>query len=297
MEQPERHTSRFSLGGLILVFVGVVFLLQTLGVVPWEVWGVLWRFWPVTLILVGINILWGRRSPWLMLAVGGAVLLGVIGAAVWIQESPPLPGVTTAYSQPLQGVERAEVEIDFGAGELVITSLPTTSSNLVEGEGRPEVTQDFHLRDGTGVLRLSVPGRRVDWPFREGGFRLEAALNPNIPLELTLKAGASNAQVDLTDLKITRLRIDMGASRLNLLLPSGAGATEAVVKAGAADVTITIPQGVAARITESTGLGFFHVDTSRFPKKGEAYESPGFASAANRVDLRVESGVARVDIR
>ncbi|MEE9203365.1 MAG: DUF5668 domain-containing protein [Dehalococcoidia bacterium] len=297
MEQPERHTSRFSLGGLILVFLGVVFLLQTLGVVPWEVWGTLWRFWPVALILVGINILWGRRSPWLVLAVSGVVLLGVIGAAVWIQESPPPLEATTSYSQPLQGVERAEVEIDFGAGELVIASLPTTSPNLVEGEGRPEVEQDFQLRDGTGVLHLSAPGRRVQWPFREGGFRLEAALNPNIPLELTLKAGASNARVDLTDLKVTRLRIDMGASRLNLHLPAGAGATEAVVKVGAADVTITIPQGVAARIAASTGLTSFNVDTSRFPKTGETYESPGFATAANRVDLRVESGVARVAIR
>jgi hypothetical protein len=277
------------------VALGVLFLLQNLGVLPWGAWGVLWRFWPVVLILIGINILWGRRRPWLVLAVSGVVLLGVIGAAAAIYDSRP-PETATTFSQPLRGVARAEVEIAFGAGELAVTSLPTTSPNLAAGEGSPGVEQDFQQRGGTGVLRLSVPGRRASWPLGENGFRLEAALNPNIPLELTLKTGASNARIDLTDLKVTRLLVEMGASRLNLRLPAGAGATEAVVKAGAAQVTITIPQGVGARITASTGLTSFNVDTSRFPRVGEVYESPGYATAANRVDLRVESGVASVEV-
>ncbi|MDP2953768.1 MAG: DUF5668 domain-containing protein, partial [Chloroflexota bacterium] len=147
MKEPQRHTARFPLGALILITLGVLFLLQNLGVLPWGLWGTLWHFWPVILILIGINILWGQHSPWLMLAVTGVVLLGVIGAAVWIQGSQST-AVTTPFSQPLQGVERAEVEIGFGAGELVVTGLPAASSNLVEGKGYPEVTQDFRLQGG-----------------------------------------------------------------------------------------------------------------------------------------------------
>ena len=112
-----------------------------------------------------------------------------------------------------------------------------------------------------------------------------------------MKTGASDAQVDLTNLNVTRLEIETGASRLDLRLPAGAGATQAAVEAGAADVTITIPQGVAVRISEDTGLASFNVDTSRFPKVGKLYESPGFATAANRVELRVRGGLAKVAVR
>jgi hypothetical protein len=132
VDRPQQRYSRFSLGGLILVFLGVLFLLQNLGVVSWEVWGTLWRFWPVVLILIGINILWGRRSPYLALAVSGVVLLGVMGTAVWVQEPWPSE-LPDTFSQPLQGVSRAEVEVTFGAGKLGINSLPPSSPNLAEG--------------------------------------------------------------------------------------------------------------------------------------------------------------------
>jgi len=103
--------------------------------------------------------------------------------------------------------------------------------------------------------------------------------------------------VVLTNLQVRRLEVDVGASRLSLLLPAKAGTTEAEVKAGAASLSITVPQGVAARITAETGLGSLNVDASRFPKVGDRYESPDFATATNRVDLTVKSGVASIDIR
>lgn len=291
--KPGRGT--FSLLGLILVALGVIFLLQNLGVLGWGIWGTLWSFWPVILVLIGLNILLGGRSPWLMLGITAVVLIGIIAAAVVIERSRS-SAVATSFSQPLQGITGTEAKIDFGAGELLIGSLPPDSPSLVEGKGYPEVKQDFRRQDGTGVLNLSVPGRAF-WPFGGKGLRLEASFSPQVPLELTVKAGASDAQVDLTNLQVRRLQVDVGASRLSLRLPSKAGATEAEVRAGAADVSIIIPQGVAARIAAETGLGSFNVDTSRFPKAGDRYESPDFATATNRVDLTVKSGVASIDIR
>lgn len=296
MSNPKRGPSHFSIFGLILTFVGVMLLLNTLGVVRWGVWGVLWRFWPLILILIGVNILWGRRSPWLMPSVTTLVLLGIIAIAVFTPGAQVGPAAAT-FSQPLQGATTAEVEIAFGAGRLKVGSLPPDSTNLTEGRGNPGVEQDFRLRDGTGLLRLSVPGRIAVWPFTEGGLRLEADLHPQIPVELTVKTGASDTELDLTNLKVTRLRLETGASRVELRLPAAAGATEAVVKAGAAQVTITIPPGVAARISESTGVGSFDIDQSRFPRVGGVYESPDYATAINRVDLRVESGVASVEVK
>lgn len=57
----DRHQSG-GLGGLILIFIGVVFLLNNFGVLSWEIWNTLWRFWPVILILGGLEILFGKSK-------------------------------------------------------------------------------------------------------------------------------------------------------------------------------------------------------------------------------------------
>jgi hypothetical protein len=54
-DQPRREyqPGALPLGGLLLVAVGVLLLLQTIGVVPWGLWLELWRFWPVLLVVAG----------------------------------------------------------------------------------------------------------------------------------------------------------------------------------------------------------------------------------------------------
>jgi hypothetical protein len=45
------------------------------------------------------------------------------------------------------------------------------------------------------------------------------------------------------------------------------------------------------------GLGALNVDRSRFPKRDGFYESADYAAAANRVEMRVDGGVAAVNLR
>jgi hypothetical protein len=50
-----------SLAGIVaplaLVAAGSVLLLNTLGVLPWSLWGEIGRWWPTILILLGVSIL------------------------------------------------------------------------------------------------------------------------------------------------------------------------------------------------------------------------------------------------
>lgn len=62
-------------GGIILLLLGVVFLLNNFNILPWEIWNIIWRFWPLLLVLWGFQVIFGHS--WL-----GRFVTGVIGLAI-----------------------------------------------------------------------------------------------------------------------------------------------------------------------------------------------------------------------
>ena len=140
--------------GILLLFLGVVFLLQTLDILPWGLWGTLWRFWPVLIIIMGLGILLRRYNVWLVSLLILALLCACLGIAVWQYGPSPPAGVTTkSYSEPLGSLERAQIEVDFTAGSLAISSLPSSSPNFVEADSEVRnrdggINLDFHQQDG-----------------------------------------------------------------------------------------------------------------------------------------------------
>ncbi|MBA7683075.1 hypothetical protein ES703_91431 [subsurface metagenome] len=69
--------------GLWLLFLGIVFLLQSFNVLPWGLWGTLWRFWPVLIITTGISILLRHYNIWLVSVLVLALLFACLGIAIW----------------------------------------------------------------------------------------------------------------------------------------------------------------------------------------------------------------------
>lgn len=45
------------MGGLILIVLGIIFLLTNFGLVSWNIFGFLWHFWPILLILAGLKMM------------------------------------------------------------------------------------------------------------------------------------------------------------------------------------------------------------------------------------------------
>ena len=132
------------------------------------------------------------------------------------------------------------------------------------------------------------PGRSLDWTVN---------LNEEIPLSLNLETGASDTRVDLSDLRVTDLRLQTGASSSEIALPASAGHTKAVIRSGAASVKVRVPDGVAARIKATGGMADISVNKNRFPRVGGVHQSEEYATAENKVDIDIETGVGSVSVR
>jgi len=300
---PEKEPQRLiyvPIWGIFLLFLGVVFLLQTLNVLPWGLWETLWRFWPVLIIIIGLGILLRHYNVWLVSLLVLAMFGACLGIAIWQHGLPPAPGMVS-YSEPLGNMERAQIEVDFTAGDIHIGSLPPGSLNFVEAASGARnsdgsMNVDFHQQDGAGTLRLSIG--RVNRPFWSGdGIRWEVNFTRNIPLTLNVKSAASNTELYLSELKVTELRLDVDAGNCKVAVPSSVGTTYAYIKADVANLEISVPDGVAARIQVDTDLSAFDVDESRFPKQGDYYISDNFATAQNRIYLEIDSDVGRVQVK
>jgi len=286
---------------VILIGLGVIFLLNTMGLLAWSVWDVIFRLWPVLLIAAGLEIILSRLSPWgslLALVLTVAILAG----ALWLLG----PDIRTAQavageevSQALGEASRARVVIEPGVGSLYIEALPE-SANLVEGVvsvGRGQrVDRHFAVTGKTASFILQTEGTTFG-PFMGWGdqWSWDLGLAPEVPLELEVSFGVGSADIDLTGLAASNLEVSMGVGRTSVTLPEE-GRFNAKLEGAIGETVVVIPAGMAARIRVDTGLTVRDLPDS-YRQRGDVYTSPGYASADDRVDLEVDQAIGKITIR
>lgn len=264
-----RNASAF--WAIVLILVGVVFLLNNLGLLPnlsFSVWNLIW---PIILIALGV---------WFI-------------SRTFIK---PEPAEMQAGAVPLDGASRAEVEIQHGAGELTVRS-GASAGMLAEGMFGGGLKTKTQRRGDLLDVEMKMAVEAVAFlNWTPGGYDWDVRLNADVPLVLECETGASKSALDLRDLKLTELKLETGASATEVELPANAGYTRVKVQAGAARVDLRVPGGVAARIKASAGLASVTVDQTRFPGFDNRYQSPDYDSAANKVDIDIETGVGAVTV-
>ncbi len=255
----------------MLTLLGLVLLFQELGLIRYG-WNVLW---PLFLIGAGLFLLAQstRRR---------------------------MPVTTQTLSVPLGTAERALVRLHHGAGKLhVDTGAP--AEQLLSGTFGGGVDLQTE-RDGSMItVNLQLPrdaflagfpwwgSATLDWSVR---------LSPEVDLALDIGNGADGTYLDLSALRVTNLTLRTGASSTTVRLPASAGYTRARFEAGAASISLRVPEGVAARMRIHSGLAEIAVDTSRFARVGsEEYRSPDYDTATNKVDIDIQTGLASVHVR
>jgi hypothetical protein len=290
--------------GLTTLFVGIVIFL--VGFLFFE--GVLGlsgdRFAEVTEVAV----------PLLLVCLGALVIIGAFVPGPWRRPAivvhdakdraaaergeggsgwaAPVP---ERLAIPLEGTADAEVMVTFGAGHLRIGAAAT--GLLVDGTfgGGVQVERS----GGAGRARLTPPTPPTGWTLSREPYTWAMGVTGEVPLRLRVETGAADAELDLSSLRLAELRLRTGASETRVTLPAAAGITVVDAEGGATAIRFRVPDGVAARIRSSVVLGSSDIDMVRFPRTaaGDAWESPGFATAANRVEIAVRGGIGSVSVR
>jgi len=187
---------------------------------------------------------------------------------------------TFSDSQPLNGIEELEVDLDFGIGNLEVSQSfevdELYSIDLEYDRLHYEPELEFRSVGSTGMLRFdleSIGGI----PFGDNENDLVLRLAPGVTVELEMSTGVGQSFVDLTGLQVRSLRLEGGVGRTEVSFESPqdepmsvidleSGVGEVIVR-GLGNTRVRVFRfegGVGAAEVDFTGEWGGRRDTSRF---------------------------------
>ena len=329
----DRRPSLF--GPLLLIGAGLVLLLNQFGYLPVDPWVLLWRFWPLILILVGLDLLLGRRSfvgsilgtllP--LLLVGGLIAVLFFGRdpSGWFSWTGDSELRRETIEYPLGEIQEADLTLNMGSWHTSVDALDD-SPNLIQGEIDTYGDLRFHVDEAgdRAEVTLSVDNSGVTglfgWVGREAE-RWEIDLSPNLPLDLELDCGSGSGEFDLSGLQVRDLLLDGGSGSFELTLPAewgmeveldvGSGSMElilpdrgeatVIIDGGTGSIQIELPARMAARVEIDSGTGSFRPGERLKLVQGErdgegVWETEGFQTAENRIELKIDQGSGSIKV-
>jgi len=291
----EKHSNRLTNLAYVLIGLGAILLISRLG---WfdltRLVGVL-RFWPILVIAVGVDMLTnGRRR---LLVYGGGVaavlLLALTGGGMMSN-----PATTVEVAQELQGARSAEVHIVSSIAELNLTGTAQSellaSGRLGQHTGE-QVAVNYVVRGNRGEFSAVSRGFRSTFMAFRRAVDWDLTLSGRVPIALIVETGIGESTLDLRQLQLESLNINAGVGETTVHLPRRGG-YEGSIDGGVGEILVHVPRDLAIRIQVDTGIGSVNADR-HFARSGNTYSSPGYETAAQRVELQIDAGIGTISIR
>ena len=194
------------------------------------------------------------------------------------------------------GTQTARLELSGGACSF---TLDDTTGKLFNAEVA-DSTRHFSLAQvsegSVQVVRFKMADKDDgDDETHTDSIGVKLSLNANPQWEIDAKTGASSSHYDLTAFKISKLHIDCSAGAFKVKLKPVLPDMNIDLKVSVAAIDISIPADAACEVETDTNLGSNHFDG--FDKKSDDhYETPGFASAKNKIHIKAKCSLAAFKI-
>ena len=212
--------------------------------------------------------------------------------------------LTQQLNVPLGPAQNAQVTIDVGDGNLIVSPLPAGEPYLASGslqclENQLPPIHSMQEDGGSACLSLKAQGRgqtwfRLPWATCNGATEWQVHLNSQIALDLTAITAGGNIQIDLSGAALAALNAGTGGGNVELILPVARSRVPVTVKTGAGNLTVQIPEGTAARIQATSGMGKVVVSERFHPAGKFIYQSDDYDLAANKMEITLSSGAGNV---
>jgi hypothetical protein len=298
-------SSRYNRPGLVgpvlLIGLGILFLLENLGMLAWNIWEVAFRLWPLLLVAWGLELMVGRRSAWGAAVALILMLLILVGGVYMLSDSDPPSASTIEVDVPLGEAREAQVTLDPAFAYLKLQSARHASQLLLEGRAAP-------IRGEHIDQEIERSGRRVEATIRTTGVMVvplvrmsgdhaswDMQLHPGVDYDLIVDVGAGKTDLFLADLVMKVIDVDTGIGQTIVHLPDH-GEYDAKINGGLGHVVIYLPDDLGVKLFVDMGIGGIDVPND-FRRQGGAYVSPNYNQAEETIEVDVSLGIGSIEIR
>lgn len=257
-----RRGSAGMLFAVALIVLGGVALMTNMGIATVN-WGEVLRYWPVLLILVGLDIAIGRGS-----VAGSAIMalitVGALLGVFWLSAQVPNTGssgslfssgkqVSGTIDQPLDGARELEVEVYLTQMSLTLGQLEQGSTQAAQGDWTtgeriaPKVS--YEVDDGIGILTIRQPDfNGVGFPPLAVDSRMTLNLPTGIPIHLTTHSDLGSETIDLSAMQITALDASSNSGNIDLTMPGSGQISDVEIKTDLGSVEMRTPDKATLNI-------------------------------------------------
>ncbi len=181
----------------------------------------------------------------------------------------------------------ASLAVDSGSRGVALTRGPDGMQGLIRAPHDRSVASPAVVTGETVVVRrLRGVGRGA------------IELNPHHPWRFNIHGGTWNTVLDAGGLDVRAIKLDSGAAKVEIFLPEPRGVVPIEISSGVAGVTLHRSPGVAVIADVHSGSVFLKLDndSSKTVISDVRWESEGASVAANRYEMRINSGVLRLTL-
>ncbi len=121
-------------------------------------------------------------------------------------------------------------------------------------------------------------------------------LSRDIDWQLDVNIGVSDSDLDLKNLKVTKLDLDGGVSDITIRFGSRVGTINADINSGVSKLKLLVPKSSGVRLTMNKGISardFENINLRSLSGDDKIkYETPGFDRATKRITLDIDIGIS-----
>jgi len=197
--------------------------------------------------------------------------------------------ITIPYTDTIQN---ATFDLDAAAGEFILND---TSSYLLSfyrhGTYGTEYQYSVNRNGHEATIKFSEKGEGHVFFRSHNHKKITIALNPSPVWDISLDAGASSVNYDLSKFKVSKVSLDGGAGSFNITLGDKYPNVKVDINAGASSLTLRVPENTGCDLEITAVLSGKHLPGFQKVSSGH-YQTENYDTAKNKIHLNVDAAVS-----
>jgi len=312
--------------GLSLIIIGSLLVARNLGVVDFD-WFNIIRLWPLIFILWGLSVLPMRETikvGVLVILLGGATWFVLEAPETdmrwnvfnrwdqydnrWDQNNNSFGN---GYNSDLKSgkgtaeflqnkhnfmipyadtTQNATLELDAAAGSFSL--IDTTSELLTFSQvGTYRSLYQYDVYRNNHDVKVNISEKRENIFYRKSHKRVTIRLNPKPIWDISLNAGASSVNYDLSKFKVKKISLDGGAGSFKITLGDKYPDVKIDIDAGASSLTLRVPESTGCDLEITAVMSGKYLPGFNKVSSGH-YQTENYDAAKNKIHLNVDAAVS-----